>query len=190
MSTTEYMSVTSFTSTYGAMLPEAIVDTMTFGTPTGSVRIAAVTIVVPPPPPRPSTPSNRPSAYQAGRRAHAPRCIASTACPRSPRARSVARSVPAARATSSAPTSVSISGLSEHAEVHEQRAVAARVNQVAHVAVLVALGVERAEEKDGASRHERRVLHGSSIETSTRAGPSKSAGDRMARITSVSSPAL
>ena len=80
MSTTEYISVTSFTSTYGAVLPDAIVDTITFGTPTGSVRIAAVIIVVPPPPPRPSTPSKRPCAYHAGSSAHAPRCITSTAC--------------------------------------------------------------------------------------------------------------
>ena len=74
MSTTEYISVMSLTSTYGAVLPDAIVDTITFGTPTGSVRIAAVIIVVPPPPPRPSTPSKRPSrvpARAAARRRHA-----------------------------------------------------------------------------------------------------------------------
>ena len=39
MSTTEYIIVMSFTSTYGAVLPDAIVDTMTLGTPTGSSRI-------------------------------------------------------------------------------------------------------------------------------------------------------
>ncbi len=33
MSTTEYIIVMSFTSTYGAMLPDAIVETITFGTP-------------------------------------------------------------------------------------------------------------------------------------------------------------
>ena len=36
MSTTEYIIVMSFTSTYGAVLPDAIVDTISFGTPTGS----------------------------------------------------------------------------------------------------------------------------------------------------------
>ena len=37
MSTTEYISVMSLTSTYGVVLPDAIVDTISFGTPTGSV---------------------------------------------------------------------------------------------------------------------------------------------------------
>ena len=62
MSTTEYISVMSLTSTYGAVLPEAMVETISLGTPTGSVRIAAVIIVVPPPPPRPSTAWKRPAA--------------------------------------------------------------------------------------------------------------------------------
>ena len=100
ISTTEYISVMSLTSTYGAVLPDAIVDTISFGTPTGSVRIAAVIIAVPPPPPSPSTPSNRPAAKSAGTSAHAPRCIVSTALPRSPRARSTPISSPPARATS------------------------------------------------------------------------------------------
>src|SRR5690349_9434799 len=66
----------------------------------------------------------------------------------------------------------------------------ARVDAIANVGVLEALGVERAEQEDGARRHDRSDLQGSSAETSTSAGPSKMAGERMARNTSVSSPAL
>lgn len=56
MSSTEYIMVTSLTPTYGAVSPEAMVETMSLGTPTGSRRIAAVARAVPPPPPSPNTP--------------------------------------------------------------------------------------------------------------------------------------
>jgi len=40
MSTTEYIIVTSTEPTYGPVSPEATVETMSFGTPIGSCRIA------------------------------------------------------------------------------------------------------------------------------------------------------
>ena len=40
MSTTEYIIVTSTEPTYGLVSPEATVETMSFGTPIGSSRIA------------------------------------------------------------------------------------------------------------------------------------------------------
>ena len=79
MSTTEYIIVMSFTSTYGVVFPEAIVDSITFGTPNGSSRIAAVIMVVPPPPPRPRTPVKRCFANSSFVTARAPASIASTA---------------------------------------------------------------------------------------------------------------
>ena len=190
MSTTEYISVTSLTSTYGAVLPEAIVETMTFGTPTGSVRIAAATIVVPPPPPRPRTPSKRPSRVPRGQqgtcatlhRVHRVPAIASGA---------QRREIAAAGARHVVCGDIGTDGgIAKHADVDQQRAMAARLNAVTDERVLVPLGVERAEQEDGARRHERKDLQGSSDDSSTSAGPSKMAGERIARNTSVSSPAL
>ena len=51
MSTTEYVIVTSTAPTYGRVSPEASVETISFGTPTGSARIARVAIAEPPEPP-------------------------------------------------------------------------------------------------------------------------------------------
>ena len=190
MSTTEYISVMSLTSTYGAVLPEAIVETMTFGTPTGSVRIAAVIIVVPPPPPRPSTPSKRclrvPHGQQRrGATLHRVHCRAAVAT------RSQRREIDAASAGHVVCRDIgSDLWCAEHTEVDQQCAVTTRLDGVADEPVFVALGVERAEQEDGAGRHDRSDLHGSSCDMSTSAGPSKRAGDRMARNTSVSSPAL
>ena len=50
-SVTEYIMQMSLGPTYGRVSPEAIVDTITFGTPIGSARIACVASVVPPEPP-------------------------------------------------------------------------------------------------------------------------------------------
>ncbi len=61
MSTTEYIIVTSTAPTYGRVSPDARVETISFGTPTGSARIARVAIDEPPEPPSASTPSTRPS---------------------------------------------------------------------------------------------------------------------------------
>ena len=110
MSTTEYIIVTSTAPTYGRVSPEAIVDTISFGTPTGRARIADVAIDEPPEPPSPRTPSSRPSACSRRTISAAPRAITATAAPRSPAAASSFTSAPAARATSSRVTSASSVG--------------------------------------------------------------------------------
>ena len=144
MSTTEYIIVMSFTSTYGAVLPDAIVETITLGTPTGSVahrrgdhRRAAA-----------AAEAEHAVEAAARRRARAParcapRSMTSTAVPRSPRARSAASVAPPARATSSARMSTANgAALAEHAEVHREHVDAARQDQVADEGVLRALRVE------------------------------------------------
>ena len=61
MSTTEYIIVTSTAPTYGRVSPDATVETSSFGTPTGSARIARAAIHEPPEPPSARMPSSRPS---------------------------------------------------------------------------------------------------------------------------------
>ena len=51
MSTTEYIIVMSAAPTYGRVSPEASVETISFGTPTGSARIARAAIDELPEPP-------------------------------------------------------------------------------------------------------------------------------------------
>ncbi len=55
MSVTACIIMISVGPTKPATLPEARVETMIFGTPTASARIASVTMAVLPEPPRPST---------------------------------------------------------------------------------------------------------------------------------------
>ena len=74
----------SFSRTYGATLPLATVETMTFGSPSGSARMAAVPIAVPPDPPSDSTPCIRPSAASRESVTAAAPAMASTIAPRSP----------------------------------------------------------------------------------------------------------
>ena len=83
-STTEYIIVTSVEPTYGLVSPDATVETISFGTPTGSARIACVASVVPPVPPSAPIASSRPSASSRRTISAAPRPIASIAAPRSP----------------------------------------------------------------------------------------------------------
>ena len=87
MSTTEYIIVTSTEPTYGLVSPDATVETISFGTPIGSCRIAWVTSAEPPEPPSPPIASSRPSAWSRFTTSAAPRAIVSTAAPRSPAAR-------------------------------------------------------------------------------------------------------
>jgi hypothetical protein len=82
-----------------------MVETISFGTPTGSARIAEVPIVVPAEPPREISASTFPSACRRETTAAAPRAIAATASPRSRRLRSADREAPPASATSAAATS-------------------------------------------------------------------------------------
>ncbi len=78
-STTEYIIVMSLTSTYGATLPDAIVDTISFGRPTGSACMAVAPIEVPPEPPMLKTASNLPSSASSLARARAPMPMISSA---------------------------------------------------------------------------------------------------------------
>jgi hypothetical protein len=66
--------------TYGRVSPEAIVDTITFGNPIGSARIARVTSVVPPEPPAPIRP---PTSRRASMKRSNATAIALTELPRS-----------------------------------------------------------------------------------------------------------
>ena len=100
ISTTEYIIVTSTEPTYGLVSPDATVETMSFGTPIGSRRIAVVAIAEPPEPPSAPIASSRPSEWSRVTTSAAPRAITSTAAPRSPAAASAATSPPAAAATS------------------------------------------------------------------------------------------
>ena len=65
MSITECMTITSPSPTNGpnARRPEALGETISLGTPTGSACIAAAPSRAPSAPPRHSTPCMRPSAY-------------------------------------------------------------------------------------------------------------------------------
>jgi hypothetical protein len=63
--------------------PEATVETMSLGTPTGRSRIAWAAIEEFPDPPTAAVPSSRPSPCRRISTAAAPRPIASTAAPRS-----------------------------------------------------------------------------------------------------------
>src|ERR1700728_2878600 len=56
MSTTEGIMQISFMPTYGLVSPEASVETINFGKPYGSARMAAVAMTVPAEPPKEATP--------------------------------------------------------------------------------------------------------------------------------------
>ena len=61
-STMEGIMIISLVPTYWETLPEAMVETITLGTPMGSARMAGVTSEVPPDPPQEIMPSNLPWA--------------------------------------------------------------------------------------------------------------------------------
>ena len=126
-STTEYMMQTSLAPTYGDTSPEAMVDTRSLGSPTGSPAMTCAAIDEPPEPPAASTPPTRPRATRSATTAAAPRPIAVTARPRSAACRSSARLVPAAAATASPSMSgVSPSGSPVPASITITSAPAAR----------------------------------------------------------------
>ena len=79
-SVTEYIMQMSLGPTYGRVSPEAIVDTITFGTPTGSARIAGVASAVPPEPPAEMRP---PRSRRVRMKCSNATAIALTALPRS-----------------------------------------------------------------------------------------------------------
>ena len=63
ISVTDAIIVMSVLPIYGDVSPDAIVESINFGTPTGSARMALVAIAVPPDPPAARMPSNRPSPW-------------------------------------------------------------------------------------------------------------------------------
>src|SRR5690606_21845956 len=99
MSTTLYIIATSFAPTYGVTSPDAIVDTISLGTPIGRSRTARAAMDDPPLPPTASTASTRSSPAMT---AAAPSPMAVTAAPRSPASRSASIEAPPASATRSA----------------------------------------------------------------------------------------
>ena len=146
MSTTEYIIVTSTAPTYGRVSPDATVETISFGTPTGSARIAARRDR------RAARAAEREDAVEPAlgvqlraRPARRPAAIAVTAAPRSPAAAS-SRDVRArprrARCPARADRLV-------HAGVDDEHVDAVLEQPVAEERVLDALRVERAEQDDG-----------------------------------------
>ena len=104
-STIEGMNVMSLVPAYALTSPPPTVEATSFGTPTGSVRIAVVAIDVPPLPPIDTMPSRRPWSYSRRTTTASPAAmpaIASSLC--SPD-RHRSRSPPPATATSARPTS-------------------------------------------------------------------------------------
>ena len=111
-SATELSMTMSLMSTNGLVSPDAIVETMTLGTPSGSARIAAVPTVVPPEPPIASTPRSSPRSLMSDSADAAPFAMTSMAAARFPAWRSSARSPPPRCAVSAALTSGTIAGSS------------------------------------------------------------------------------
>ena len=83
MSTTELSMKMSLSPTNCRTMPDASVLIITFGTPSGSARIAAVAMVVPADPPRPRMPDTSPRAYASRASLAAPAAAFVTASPRS-----------------------------------------------------------------------------------------------------------
>ncbi len=148
MSTTEYVIDTSVAPTYGRVSPEASVETISFGTPTGRPRIACAAIDELPEPPTERMPSSRPSACKRRTISAAPRPIASTAAPRSPASRSAADVGPGG-GRDLLLAHVGLRQRLEHARVDQHDVHALLAQPRAQVVVLLALRVERAEQDDG-----------------------------------------
>ena len=151
MSTTEYIIVTSTAPTYGRVSPEATVQTISFGTPTGSARIARVAIDVPPDPPSAMMPSSRPSACSSFTTSSAPAAIAvdrgAAVAGRRERA-----DVSACRARDLVVRDVRLDAdRLVDARVDDEHLDPALAKPVAQERVLVALRVERPEQDD--ARH-------------------------------------
>ena len=76
MSVTEYTRVMSEGPTYPATFPEAIVDTISLGTPMGSARMAGEISAVPPEPPIPSMPPISSRVWTKNKRfSHGSNCV-------------------------------------------------------------------------------------------------------------------
>ena len=160
MSITECMTVTSPSPTNGpnARRPDALGETISFGTPTGSACMAAAPSSAPSAPPRHSTPCTRPSAYSRSTTARTPSSISCTAAPREPASRIVVEPVPGgARDLLARDVGRAAVGLAEDPGVDHDRARAERAQPVADVGDLGPLGVEGADQRDaGLGGHARR----------------------------------
>ncbi|MNC28541.1 hypothetical protein D3C75_767510 [compost metagenome] len=99
-STTDGIMTISLVPTYGAVFPEATVETITLGTPIGNARIPGVTSEVPPVPPKEIIPSNLPCLYNSGTNFSIPLANNSVASALSFLATSSSILTPAAAATS------------------------------------------------------------------------------------------
>ena len=151
MSITECITSVSPSPTNGpkGRRPEAEGETISLGTPTGRAAIAAAPRRAPSAPPRHSAPSTRRSAQRPSSTARTPSCICSTAAPREPAARTASSSYPPARATSARGTSASQPTASPRMPESITIAGPPRARYaIAHVRRLLALGVERGDQRD------------------------------------------
>ncbi len=122
---------------------------ITFGTPSGSARIAAVPMVVPAEPPSASTPDSSPRAYASRASRAAPSAALVTASPRSACLPHGLERRPRQLEDALARDVGGDCRAAERADVDERHGDAPRRQQVADEGGLAALGVERREEEDG-----------------------------------------
>ena len=155
MSITECMTVTSPSPTNGpnARRPDALGETISFGTPTGSACMAAAPSSAPSAPPRHSTPAHparRVLAQDDGAHALEHELDGGAARPRRPHRLQL---VPArARDLLARDVGLAALGLAQDARVDDQRARAERRQPVADVGDLGPLGVEGADQRDAGVR--------------------------------------
>ncbi len=148
-STTEYIIVTSTVPTYGLVSPDATVETISFGTPTGSARIAFVAIVVPPVPP---SAADRVDSAFGVESPHDLRRAAGHRLDRRGPIASVGERLhvrPRRRGDLLAGDVGLGEGLAQDARVDEQHVHAVLPDAVAQERVLVTLRVQRADQDDG-----------------------------------------
>ena len=150
MSTTECMTSTSLSPTKGpnARRPEALGVTISLGTPTGSACIAAAPRRAPSAPPRQSTPSRRPSSQRRRQTARTPSCHQldrRASAPRRPDALQLVAPLPGHLL----PRDVGARArLTQDPRVDHDRPDSEAHQSLAHVGDLVALRVERADQRD------------------------------------------
>ena len=130
--------------------------TISFGTPNGNARMAAVPMVVPAEPPRPRTPSTFPWAKRSPAIRAAPRAAASTAWPRSPVFRHGFQAGPGRGEDFLAGNVGRKMRRLQNAGVENQRVDSGLSQQVADELHFDALGVQRADQQDGHVRILRR----------------------------------
>ena len=141
---TEYIIAMSAGPTYGATLPDATVETITFGRPTGRARIPGVMIAVPPDPPMPMMPPIDDSLARTN--ASNATAIAPTASPRSDET-TAARAV-RVMAGNLAGLHVGTRLMFGRADIDQHRDHPGRLDDVADVRQLLTLRVERPDDVD------------------------------------------